>query len=93
MIFSFRIVPKIGFPWTEIVGLSCERKKFVIRPADKKAPNIVFFAERRRINRQIVALCQGNHELYKRRRKALPNEIQMMKDQAERERAARRVQR
>ena len=65
-------------------------KKFILKPSDKKAPNVIFFTERRRINRQILALCRGNHALYTRRRKTLSKEILMMKQQAQQERLARR---
>ena len=39
------------------------------QPIDKKAPDFVFFAPRLRINKRILTLCMGNHELYMRRRK------------------------
>ena len=41
----------------------------MIKPIDTKAPNFVFFAPRLRINKRILTLCMGNHELYMRRRK------------------------
>lgn len=64
-----RLTPKIGFPWSEIRNISFNDKKFVIKPIDKKAPDFMFLVERLRINKRILALCMGNHELYMRRRK------------------------
>merc|ERR1739844_517872 len=77
-----RLTPKIGFPWSEIRNISFNDKKFVIKPIDKKAPDFVFFAPRLRINKRILALCMGNHELYMRRRKPDTIEVQQMKAQA-----------
>lgn len=76
------LTPKIGFPWSEIRNISFNDKKFVIKPIDKKAPDFVFFAPRLRINKRILALCMGNHELYMRRRKPDTIEVQQMKAQA-----------
>ena len=72
-----RLTPKIGFPWSEIRNISFNDKKFVIKPIDKKAPDFMFLVERLRINKRILALCMGNHELYMRRRK--PDSIKRLK--------------
>lgn len=82
-----RLSPKIGFPWSEIRNISFNDKKFVIKPVDKKAPDFVFFAPRLRINKRILALCMGNHELYMRRRKPESIEVQQMRVQAKEERS------
>ncbi|VDK59563.1 unnamed protein product [Cylicostephanus goldi] len=66
---SDKLSPKVGFPWSEIRNISFNDKKFVIKPIDKKANDFVFYAPRLRINKRILALCMGNHELYMRRRK------------------------
>ena len=79
------MTPRIGFPWSEIRNISFNDKKFVIKPVDKKAPDFVFFASRLRINKRILALCMGNHELYMRRRKDDSIEVQQMKAQAKEE--------
>ena len=42
----------------------------------------MFLAPRLRINKRILALCMGNHELYMRRRKPDTIEVQQMKTQA-----------
>ena len=49
--------------------------------------DFVFYAPRLRINKRILALCMGNHELYMRRRKPDTIEVQQMKQQARDERA------
>ncbi|CAI2299371.1 unnamed protein product [Caenorhabditis sp. 36 PRJEB53466] len=84
---SDRLSPKVGFPWSEIRNISFNDKKFVIKPIDKKAHDFVFYAPRLRINKRILALCMGNHELYMRRRKPDSIEVQQMKQQAKEERA------
>ena len=43
--------------------------------------DFVFFVARLRINKRILALCMGNHELYMRRRKPDSIEVQQMKAQ------------
>merc|ERR1719237_1347818 len=78
-----RLTPKIGFPWSEIRNISFNDRKFVIKPIDKKAPDFVFFAPRLRINKRILTLCMGNHELYMRRRKPDTIEVQQMKAEME----------
>lgn len=74
-----KLTPKIGFPWSEIRNISFNERKFIIKPIDKKSPDFVFFAARVRINKRILALCMGNHELYMRRRKPDTIDVQQMK--------------
>ncbi|KAG8180060.1 hypothetical protein JTE90_016187 [Oedothorax gibbosus] len=88
-----KLTPKIGFPWSEIRNISFNDKKFVIKPIDKKAPDFVFFAPRLRINKRILSLCMGNHELYMRRRKPDTIEVQQMKAQAREEKLAKEQER
>jgi len=88
-----RLTPKIGFPWSEIRNISFNDRKFIIKPIDKKAPDFVFFAPRVRINKRILALCMGNHELYMRRRKPDTIDVQQMKAQAREEKMAKQQQR
>jgi len=90
---SDQLTPKIGFPWSEIRNISFNDRKFIIKPIDKKAPDFVFFAPRLRINKRILSLCMGNHELYMRRRKADTIEVQQMKAQARDEKLARQTER
>lgn len=88
-----QLTPKIGFPWSEIRNISFNDKKFVIKPIDKASPDFIFFAPRLRINKRILALCMGNHELYLRRRKPDTIEVQQMKAQAREEKHSRQMER
>uniref|UniRef100_A0A667ZUQ7 Ezrin b n=1 Tax=Myripristis murdjan TaxID=586833 RepID=A0A667ZUQ7_9TELE len=88
-----KLTPKIGFPWSEIRNISFNDKKFIIKPIDKKAPDFVFYAPRLRINKRILQLCMGNHELYMRRRKPDTIEVQQMKSQAREEKQQRQMER
>ena len=63
------------------------------QPIDKKAPDFVFFAPRLRINKRILTLCMGNHELYMRRRKPDTIEVQQMKAQNKEEKLAKQQER
>ncbi|XP_071759555.1 moesin a-like isoform X2 [Centroberyx gerrardi] len=87
-----KMTPKIGFPWSEIRNISFNDKKFVIKPIDKKAPDFVFYAPRLRINKRILALCMGNHDLYMRRRKPDTIEVQQMRAQAREEKNKRQME-
>uniref|UniRef100_A0A3P8Z678 FERM domain-containing protein n=1 Tax=Esox lucius TaxID=8010 RepID=A0A3P8Z678_ESOLU len=88
-----RLTPKIGFPWSEIRNVSFSDKKFSIKPIDKKAPDFVFYAPRIRMNKRILALSMGNHELYMRRRKPDSIEVQQMKTKAKEERLQKQLER
>uniref|UniRef100_A0A8C5CUS3 Moesin n=1 Tax=Gadus morhua TaxID=8049 RepID=A0A8C5CUS3_GADMO len=58
-----------------------------------KALDFVFYAPRLRINKRILALCMGNHELYMRRRKPDTIEVQQMKAQAREEKNQKKMER
>ncbi|KAF7653199.1 hypothetical protein LDENG_00086050 [Lucifuga dentata] len=88
-----KLTPKIGFPWSEIRNVSFNDKKFIIKPLDKKAPDFVFYAPRLRVNKGILQLCIGNHNLYMRRRKTDSIEVQQMKAQAKEERLQKKMER
>ncbi|MEQ2305929.1 hypothetical protein AMECASPLE_003016 [Ameca splendens] len=88
-----RLTPKIGFPWSEIRNISFNDKKFIIKPIDKKSPDFVFYAPRLRINKSILQLCMGNHDLYMRRRKPDTIEVQQMKSQAREEKQQKQMER
>ncbi|XP_074516013.1 ezrin a [Sebastes fasciatus] len=88
-----KLSPKIGFPWSEIRNISFNDKKFIIKPIDKKAPDFIFYAPRLRVNKRILQLCMGNHELYMRRRHTDTIEVQQMKAQAKEERLHKKMER
>ena len=91
--FDYRLTPKIGFPWSEIRNISFSDKKFVVKPMDKKAPDFVFYTPRLRINKRILALCMGNHELYMRRRKPDTIEVQQMRAQSREDKSVKQMER
>jgi len=55
--------------------------------------DFVFYTTRMRINKRILALSMGNHELYMRRRRPDSIEVQQMKAQTKEERLARQAER
>lgn len=86
-----RLTPKIGFPWSEIQDINYRNKRFIIQPVDKKSRNFVFIASNVRVNKIILDLCKGNHNMHVRRRKADTIEVQQMKIQAMDEKTARKT--
>lgn len=88
-----RLTPKVAFPWSEIKNISFKDKRFVIKMVDKKAADFIFYAPKLRINKLILELCVGNHELFMRRRKPDSMEIQQMKTQAREEKARKQLDR
>ncbi|XP_012590619.1 PREDICTED: ezrin [Condylura cristata] len=55
--------------------------------------DFVFYAPRLRINKRILQLCMGNHDLYMRRRKPDTIEVQQMKAQAREEKHQKQLER
>lgn len=55
--------------------------------------DFVFYAPRLRVNKRILALCMGNHELYMRRRKPDTLEVVQMKAKATEERQQKQAER
>ena len=86
-----KLEPKINFPWSDIRNISVDDKKFNIRPTEKTAPNFVFFSKNNRMNKLILDLSIGNHDLFKRRRKPDTIEVQQMKAVAREEKLRRQV--
>ncbi|XP_011145686.1 merlin isoform X3 [Harpegnathos saltator] len=88
-----KLAPKTTFTWSEIRHISFDDKKFVIKPVEKTSPNFVFFSQKVRMNKLILDLCIGNHDLFMRRRKPDSMEVQQMKAQAKEEKQRRQVER
>ncbi|CAH0389013.1 unnamed protein product [Bemisia tabaci] len=88
-----KLSPKTTFPWSEIRHISFDDKKFIIKPVDKSSPNFVFFSQKVRMNKLILDLCIGNHDLFMRRRKPDSMEVQQMKTQAKEEKSRRLIER
>ncbi|XP_071447858.1 merlin [Hetaerina americana] len=88
-----KLTPKTSFAWSEIRNISYDDKKFIIKPVDKASPSFVFFSKKVRMNKHILDLCIGNHDLFMRRRKPDSMEVQQMKAQAKEEKSRRQVER
>ncbi|XP_077290084.1 ezrin/radixin/moesin family protein merlin isoform X4 [Arctopsyche grandis] len=87
-----KLTPKTTFPWSEIKHISFDDKKFVIKFIDKSSTNFIFFSPKG-MNKLILDLCIGNHDLYMRRRKPDTMEVQQMKTQAKEEKQRRQIER
>ena len=88
-----KLSPKIMFPWSEIRNISFDDKKFIIKTVEKSASNFTFYSKKLRMNKLILDLCIGNHDLFMRRRKPDPMDVQQMKTQAKEEKIRRQVER
>ncbi|XP_017471406.1 PREDICTED: moesin/ezrin/radixin homolog 2 [Rhagoletis zephyria] len=88
-----KLSPRTTFQWNEIRHVSFDDKKFTIRLVDTKVSNFIFYSQDLHINKMILDLCKGNHDLYMRRRKPDTMEIQQMKAQAKEEKQRRQQER
>ncbi|KAJ3581422.1 hypothetical protein NHX12_016661, partial [Muraenolepis orangiensis] len=86
-----RLTPKCSFPWNEIRNISYSDKEFAIKPLYKKTNVFKFNSSRLRVNKLILQLCIGNHDLFMRRRRVDSLEVQQMKTLAREERARKQV--
>lgn len=87
-----KLQPKMTFTWSEIRHISFDDKKFVIKPTEKNTPNFVFISKNVRMNKLILSLCIGNHDLFMHRRKPDSMEMQQMKAAAKEEKQKRLIQ-
>uniref|UniRef100_A0A915ERX6 FERM C-terminal PH-like domain-containing protein n=1 Tax=Ditylenchus dipsaci TaxID=166011 RepID=A0A915ERX6_9BILA len=78
----------------DALGLSVYERsnKVTAKPVDRGSTHFVFYASDVSVNKRILSLCMGNHELYMRRRKPLPVEMQQLKQQADEEKMQRQVE-
>ncbi|KAA0716850.1 Merlin Moesin-ezrin-radixin-like protein [Triplophysa tibetana] len=88
-----KLTPKISFPWNEIRNISYSDKEFAIKPLDKKADMFKFNPSKLKVNKLILQLCIGNHDLFMRRRRVDSLEVQQMKAQAREEKARKQMER
>uniref|UniRef100_UPI00398E5419 merlin isoform X2 n=1 Tax=Pristiophorus japonicus TaxID=55135 RepID=UPI00398E5419 len=88
-----KLTPKISFPWNEIRNISYSDKEFAIKPLDKKTDVFKFNSSKLRVNKLILQLCIGNHDLFMRRRRVDSLEVQQMKTQAREEKARKQMER
>ncbi|VDP09529.1 unnamed protein product [Soboliphyme baturini] len=88
-----KLTPKASFAWSEIQNISFKEKKFVIRTWDKSgATNVTFMSQTVALNKVILDLCIGNHNLYLRRRQPDSLEVQEMKAQSKEEKLRRQAE-
>uniref|UniRef100_A0A1A8F038 Neurofibromin 2a (Merlin) n=1 Tax=Nothobranchius korthausae TaxID=1143690 RepID=A0A1A8F038_9TELE len=87
-----KLTPKCSFPWNEIRNISYSDKEFTIKPVGKKSNTFKFISSRLRVNKLILQLCIGNHDLFMRRRQVDSLEIQQLKSQAKKERARKQAE-
>ena len=76
-----KLAPKIQFPWSEIRNISFDDKKFIIKTVDKSSSNFTFYSTKLRMNKLILDLCIGNHDLFMRRRKPDTMEVRGSQNQ------------
>lgn len=88
-----KLSPKISFPWSEIRNIAFDNKKFTIKLVHKSSSSFQFYSSKIRMNKLILDLCIGNHDLFMRRRKPDSMEIQQMKAQAREEKIRRQLER
>ena len=86
--FSF-----VQFFVPEIRNISFDDKKFSIKTVDRSNSNFTFYSKKLRMNKLILDLCIGNHDLFMRRRKPDPMDVQQMKAQAKEEKQRRQIER
>uniref|UniRef100_A0AAQ4RZ16 FERM domain-containing protein n=1 Tax=Gasterosteus aculeatus aculeatus TaxID=481459 RepID=A0AAQ4RZ16_GASAC len=88
-----KLNPNKSFPWSGIRNISYSEKEFTIKPLDKKKEVFKFYSSQLRVNKLILQLCIGNHDLFMRRRKVDSIEVQQMKAQAKEEKARKKMER
>ncbi|MEE6469774.1 hypothetical protein FKM82_008764 [Ascaphus truei] len=87
-----RISPLNSFKWGDIRNISYNEKKLRITPIDKKVDVFKFYSSEHEVNKLILHLCIGNHNLFLTKRKVEPVEIQQMKAQAKDEKARKKME-
>lgn len=89
-----QLLPLVSMLWVAIVKYVWGMLgKYVLMLSPLCLKDFVFYAPRLRINKRILALCMGNHELYMRRRKPDTIEVQQMKAQAREEKHQKQMER
>ncbi|XP_053130752.1 merlin-like isoform X2 [Hemicordylus capensis] len=81
-----------SFEWSSIQNISYSEKELTIKPIDKKAEVFKFFSSQPKVNKLIMQLFIGNHDLFMRRRRVDPIEIQQLKAQAREEKARKKME-
>ncbi|XP_063154762.1 merlin-like isoform X1 [Candoia aspera] len=87
-----RFSPNKSFEWSSIRNITYSEKELTIKPADKKAEVFKFFSSQPKVHKLIMQFFIGNHDLFMRRRRVDPIEIQQMKAQAREEKARKKME-
>lgn len=87
-----KISPTKSFKWDEIKNISYNEKKLKITPIDKNHDVFKFYSSEHKVNKLILHLCIGNHDLFLTKRKVDSVEIQQMKNQAKDEKARKKME-
>ncbi|KAM9320084.1 merlin-like [Gastrophryne carolinensis] len=85
-----KITPLESFKWGDIKNISYDEKKLKLTLIDKKAETFKFYSKEHKVNKLILHLCIGNHNLFLTKRKVDSIEIQEMKAQAKEEKTRRK---
>uniref|UniRef100_A0A8C5LQ23 FERM domain-containing protein n=1 Tax=Leptobrachium leishanense TaxID=445787 RepID=A0A8C5LQ23_9ANUR len=89
---SNKISPIKSFKWGEIKNISYKEKKLRIALIDKNHDAFKFYSSEHKVNKLILRLCIGNHNLFLTKRKVDSIEIQQMKNQAKEEKARKKME-
>ncbi|XP_063809830.1 merlin-like isoform X1 [Pseudophryne corroboree] len=85
-----KLLPLESFKWSDIRNISYNYKKLKFTPVDKKAEAFKFYSRDHKVNKLILHLCIGNHNLFLTKRKVDSLEMQQMKAQAKEEKARKK---
>lgn len=88
-----KLQAKKSFPWSGIKNVQYSDKEFTIKPLDKSTEVFKFYSSKQRVNKLILQLCIGNHDMFMRRRKVDSMEVQQMKAHAKEEKARKQLER
>uniref|UniRef100_H2ZN56 FERM domain-containing protein n=1 Tax=Ciona savignyi TaxID=51511 RepID=H2ZN56_CIOSA len=91
--FSDKLHHTKSYQWSQLADMSYCGNKFVIKQTQKLASDLVFLVDDPEVNKVILDLCRGNHELFMQRRSVDSMEIQQMKEQAREEKARKQLER
>ena len=81
-----KLSPTLGFPWSEINQIKTSRdNKITVHLTDKTSSKMTMKCLQPKMKHQIYMLVNGNHEMYKRRRRPDPLEVQQMRSERKEE--------
>ncbi|OCT95090.1 merlin isoform X2 [Xenopus laevis] len=87
-----KIMPSKSFKWGDISNISYNYKRLKIAPINRKDGVFKFYSPEDKVNRLILDLCIGNHNLFITKRKVDSKDIQQMKNQAKLERTRKKIE-